>query len=138
MTVRLSREQAEKLGITMPPTAGKPNKWAPYRSRVEKQFAEHAAEWIRAEREWKRCDYEPVSLRIGERCYYAPDFRLVNLDDRTEFVEIKDRRSDGRPYVRDKAINKLKAAASLHPMWRFWLAWPDGSGGWNWRTIGNR
>jgi hypothetical protein len=137
MAVRLSNEQAEALGLTVPKSTRKPNPHAPYRSRVEKQFAEFGAERVR-NGPLQRCDYEPVTLRIGERCTFTPDFRLVLKNGDIQLIEVKGRMADGKPYVRDKAMNKLKAAAVLHPMWAFFLVWPDGSGGWNWRLIGNR
>jgi hypothetical protein len=59
--------------------------------------------------------YECMSLRLGHRCFYHPDFYVVALDYTIEIHEVKG-------YMEDDARVKLMAAASAFPEFRFILA----------------
>ena len=60
-------------------------------------------------------DYEPEKFRIGHKCFYTPDFRII-LDDRTiRFVDVKGFREDD-------AVVKIEAAAARHPFYEWALA----------------
>lgn len=55
-----------------------------------------------------RYDFDCERLRIGKKCFYEPDFRIVRPDVSIEFHEVKG-------FWRDDARVKIKVAAELHP-----------------------
>ncbi len=57
--------------------------------------------------EWK---FEPVKLRIGDKCFYSPDFLVITAKREIEMHEFKG-------HWEDDARVKIKAAAAL-----FWWA----------------
>ncbi len=80
----------------------------------------------RMEREWAlvlearrragqiaRWDFQPVKLRLADRTFYEPDFRVIALDGTIEMHETKG-------FMEDDAAVKLKVAAEQHP-YRFVL-----------------
>lgn len=103
--------------------------------RMNKTEARYAAflDQLPAVRYYK---YEALKLRIGHDCWYTPDFMVVLSDGTVEMHEVKG------PYIRDKALTKPKAAATLFPMWRWRLAqWQGPSrdeGGWHLRNLDGR
>lgn len=82
--------------------------------------------------------YEPETLKIGSDCRYTPDFRVLRRDSNAivtdkewdygirsyfiEFHEVKGT-SKGKPYIEDDALVKIKAAATIHPMYKFVIVW---------------
>lgn len=56
--------------------------------------------------------FERMKLKIGENCYYTPDFMLV-MPGHFEFHEVKG------GLIRDDAMVKFKAAADMFPFFRF-------------------
>lgn len=74
----------------------------------------------------KEFAYEAVKLRIGEACFYTPDFMVINVDDVVEFHEVKG-------FWRDDARVKIKAAAEKFPF-RF-IAVQEVGGKWKYEEI---
>ena len=78
---------------------------------LEQQYAlhldllQHAGE-IAA---WK---FESVKLRIGDRCWYTPDFMVLLPSGKIEFHEVKG-------FWRDDARVKIKACAAAYPWFQF-------------------
>lgn len=67
--------------------------------------------------------FEGVKLRIGDRCWYTPDFYVETAEGEIEVHEVKAqrRRPSGKmgAHWEDDARVKLKAAAALLASWRF-------------------
>lgn len=55
-----------------------------------------------------RWDFEPEKLRLADRTFYTPDFRVIDSEGRIEFHETKG-------FMRDDAAVKIKVAAEQHP-----------------------
>lgn len=102
-------------------------------SRTERQYAAHLEMLWRAG-EIVRFDREPCGLRLGTRCVYWPDFRVVRADGLIELHEVKGR-SGHAFYAKEDAWIKLKVAAALHPMFAFRVVWPREGGGWESREV---
>lgn len=60
-------------------------------------------------RDWR---FEPLKLRIGDKCFYTPDFLVVTAEGFIELHEFKG-------HWEDDARVKIKAAASLYPWFTF-------------------
>lgn len=56
--------------------------------------------------------FEPLKLRIADRCFYEPDFLVISEDDTLEFHEVKG-------HWEDDARVKIKVAAARFPWFRF-------------------
>jgi hypothetical protein len=89
---------------------------SPYRSKTEGRYAE-LLRWRAATGEIVGWLYEPLSLRLGADLHYRPDF-LVWRTERplVELVEVKG------TWIRDRAMAKVKAAATRFPAFTFTLA----------------
>lgn len=73
------------------------------------------AHWLEGERTAGRIHawmFEPMALRLGERCSYNPDFLVIFPDGRTEIHETKG-------HWQDDALVKIKVAANQFPWWQF-------------------
>ena len=81
-------------------------------NRLEAEYAIVLEAMLRAGR-IKRWDYQPVKLRLADKTFYTPDFRVIANDDTQEMHETKG-------FMRDDANVKLKVAAEQHP-YRFKL-----------------
>lgn len=96
-----------------PGVTGK-ERWAPYASKLEHDYALELEQQRQAGkiRLWQ---YEPAGskLRLGHRCFYQPDFRIVDTFGAVEYHEVKG-------WMREDARVKLYAAASRYPE-RFFL-----------------
>ena len=57
--------------------------------------------------------YEPIRLRLAERCTYTPDFMYVNEDEEVVFVEVKGL------YIRQAGKDKFKMAREVFPEFHF-------------------
>lgn len=55
-----------------------------------------------------RWDFEPVKLRLADRTFYTPDFRVLCPDGLEEFHEVKG-------FWEEDARIKIKVAAAQHP-----------------------
>lgn len=60
--------------------------------------------------ELARWDFEPCKLRLADRTYYTPDFRVLLPDGTVEYHEVKGTWSGG-----EHNRVKLKVAAEQHP-----------------------
>lgn len=89
-----------------------------YRSKTEARYALYLREQ-QAEGKIGQFWYEPFSLRLGADCHYRPDF-LVEIHT-LHCVEVKG------AWIRDRAMDKVRAAATRYPCFTFTLAqWKDG------------
>lgn len=66
--------------------------------------------------------FEPLKLRLGHKCFYTPDFYVVNADMELELHEVKG-------YMEDDARVKLSVAASMYPEFRIMLVKAAKGGG---------
>lgn len=86
-------------------------------------------------------DYEPWKLRIGEKCFYTPDFVVVTAEGRVECHEVKatwgGRRHRGKAGWQEDARVKIKAAAGRYAFFRFLAAHPA-RGAWQVEEIQGR
>ena len=76
-------------------------------NQTEAAYAKYL-EGLRIGRIIHRWDFEPVKLRLADRTYYSPDFRVILPDGTIEFHEVKG-------FWRDDARVKIKVAAAQHP-----------------------
>lgn len=70
--------------------------------------------------------FQPEKLRLADRTFYTPDFRVINVDATIEFHEVKG-------FWEDDARVKIKVAAAQHP-YRFvavTVRSKRNGGGWN-------
>jgi hypothetical protein len=134
MTRHLSRREQRQLERQSGSPRGRA---APARdrgmNRGESRYAAHL-ETLRVAGVIARWDYEPMGLRLADRTFYHPDFRVILPDGLIQMHECKGAQTDGEPFVLEKANIKLKVAAELHPF-TFFLVWPKKGGGWNVREI---
>jgi hypothetical protein len=117
--------KAVRVPDTVPPrvdavTESSPNQRrlqpaSPYRSKTESHYAARlfSLRVIGQIHDWR---YEAVTLRLGDRVRFTPDFRVVMADGTVELHEVKG------AYTREDARIKLQAAATLFQEYRFKLA----------------
>ncbi len=55
-----------------------------------------------------RWDFQPEKLRLADNTFYTPDFRVIEMDGRVRFDEVKG-------FWREDARVKIKVAAEFHP-----------------------
>jgi hypothetical protein len=55
-----------------------------------------------------RWDFEPEKLRLADRTFFTPDFRVILADGTIQFHEVKG-------HWEDDARVKIKVAAEMHP-----------------------
>lgn len=132
MTVRISDEQAKALGIDhlIPKRVARDaGKNAKGQNKTEARYDERLAHskrvgWIR--------DYwfESIKFRLGDRCWYTPDFMIEMLDRSKIIHEVKG------THIREDSWVKLKVAAE-HAPFLFYLAQWTGKG-WEITWIGGR
>lgn len=87
-------------GRTQPKRDGSMNK-------TETAYAAHLATLLQVGR-IARYDFEAEKLRLADRTFYTPDFRVVLPDGTIEYHEVKG-------YWEDDARVKIKVAAEHHP-----------------------
>jgi hypothetical protein len=92
-------------------------------NKTEARYAEYLelkrlGGFIRA---WR---FEPAKLRLAARTFLTPDFQVVYQDGAIEYHEVKGRRRDGRFYVREDAMLKLRFAAERYRQHCFVVVWP--------------
>jgi hypothetical protein len=95
-------------------------------NKLEQDFAGLLQLSLRAG-EIERWDFEPEKLRLADRTFYTPDFRVLDKDMTVIFYETKG-------FIRDDAAVKIKVAAEMHP-YRFIMVHKDKQG-WKYETIG--
>lgn len=81
-------------------------------NKTEAAYLAHLQQRV-ADGKLLRVDPHPEKLRLADRTWYCPDFRVIELDGSVRFDEVKG-------FMRDDAAVKLKVAAELHP-YRFFL-----------------
>ena len=69
-------------------------------NKTEQRYAFHLA-GLRQAGQIARYDFEPVKLRLADRTFYTPDFRVIIPDGTIEFHEVKG-------FWRDDARVKIK------------------------------
>ena len=77
-------------------------------------------ELLKASGEIISWEFESVKLSIGKRCWYTPDFMVINRDREIEFHETKG-------YMMEDANVKLKAVADKFPFKFFLITKEKGS-----------
>jgi len=68
------------------------------------------------------------SLELAHRCNYTPDFKIVNMDYKTEYHETKG-------FMRSRDSVRLKVAARMYPQYKFVLVKWDDRKGWTFKEI---
>ncbi len=81
-------------------------------NRLELEYSQRL-ELMRRTGQIARWDFQPEKLRLADRTFYEPDFRVVMPDGAIVFHETKG-------FMRDDAAVKIKVAAEQHP-YRFVL-----------------
>ncbi len=117
-------------------------------NNTEFEYAKHL-ELLKQKGEILEYSFECTKLKIGDDCWYIPDFRVIKanlycgeqLEASIEFHEVKGtsrkKQSKGivaKPFIEDDAMVKIKAAAELHPF-KFILTWKGLNGQWEYREI---
>lgn len=117
-------------------------------NNTEFEYSKHL-ELLKQKGEILEYSFECTKLKLGDDCWYTPDFRVVveeQMDDCgtsqiIQFHEVKGttrkKQSKGivaKPFVEDDAMVKIKAAAELHPF-KFILTWKGLNGQWEQREI---
>ena len=78
---------------------------------------------------WVHIGFEEITLLLGFRCRYTPDFHVVASDGAVTFFEVKG-------FWRDDARVKIKTAACRYWMYRF-CAVKKAKTGWRYEEIKN-
>ncbi len=74
-----------------------------------------------------RWDFEAEKLRLAEKTFYSPDFRVIMPDGTIQFHEVKG-------FWRDDARVKIKVAAYSHP-YKFIAVSATKKGGWSYEEF---
>ena len=77
-----------------------------------------------------RFDFEPSKYRIGYKAWYTPDFRVILPDCTIKLVDVKGRTKNDKYFAEEDAVVKIKAATSLHPIYRWVFTWCRRDGSW--------
>ena len=101
-------------------------------TREEQAYADRL-EALRLGGEVLDWQHEPLTLRLGYRLHYRPDFGVLYQapggGSLFELHEVKGGKLDAlgrsRPFFREDAHIKLKAAATRYSWWRFVVVWRD-------------
>ena len=99
-------------------------------NKGEARYRDHLAALVLAG-EVRAFAFEAVTLRLGERSRYTPDFMVYMRDTTIEFHEVKGRKGAGF-YATEDAMKAIKAAAAMFPWWTFRIVWPS-EGGLAWK-----
>lgn len=90
----------------------------PYKSALETRYAQYLDILVRAG-ELQMWEYEAVGLRLGDDCFYYPDFLLVTSAGEIELHECKG-------HMRDDARVKFRSAAERWPFFRWVIVTSQG------------
>lgn len=96
---------------------------------LEKRYSLHL-ESRRLAGEIDGWSYEAEKLRLADRTFYSPDFRVVLPAGEIEFHETKG------GLMLEAANVKLKVAAALHPYRFFLVRWVSKEKRWDAREVG--
>lgn len=88
--------------------------------------------------------FEGLSFKVGERCYYTPDFDVLLSSSEIQCIDVKGtqtkRSKSGQcyetDYTEDDARVKIAACATLYPI-SFFIAYLDATGNWITKEIGD-
>jgi|SRR5215469_6931806 len=105
-------------------------------NRTETQFSEHL-ELRRQVGEILWWAYEGMSFKIGERCYYTPDFDVMLSTCELQIFDVKGTQTKQSKagvfyetdYTEDDARVKMTACAALYPL-PFYIAYLDATKNW--------
>jgi hypothetical protein len=114
----------------------------PGMNKTEKLYAEQL-ELRRQVGEILWWSFEGMSFKIGERCYYTPDFPVLMANCELHCIDVKGTQTKTTKagdiyetdYTEDDARVKLAACASLYPI-SFFIAFRDAAGNWITRQVG--
>jgi len=81
-------------------------------NRVEQLYAD-VLELLKRASEIRDYEFEKIKLKIGDGCWYTPDFMVLNKEDEIEFHEVKG------GYITDDALVKFKVVCDLRPYFKF-------------------
>jgi len=70
-------------------------------------------ETLKRAEEIRDYSFERIKLRIGEACWYTPDFMVLSKENEIEFHEVKG------GFITDDALVKFKAVCELYPYFKF-------------------
>lgn len=120
---RHQMDMGEDTGHTLP-AASRMNK-------TEARYVTEILEPLRQHGVIRIFEYEVVKLRIGDNCWYTPDFLVIDRYGRVEFHEIKAYWAKAKKVGwKDDARVKWKAAGAAYPWAIFIAAWPMPKSGW--------
>lgn len=107
MSVRISKAEAQRLGIT-------PSKPQQRRGMngLERRFEAEHIKYLRTVGVVKWYAYESIKLRLADRTWFTPDFMCVTYENNIVFYEVKG-------FWRDDARVKIKVAAEQYPQFAF-------------------
>lgn len=95
-------------------------------NKTEQAYANHL-ETLKQIGQIKAWWFEPEGLRLANRSFYHPDFRVMLDNNLIEFHEVKG-------FFRDDAKDKIKMAAEVHWLYRFVVV-RKVKGGWSFEEI---
>jgi hypothetical protein len=125
---RFGTSKAIASASTVPQQPAKATKYGLGRSKsmnkTERAFLD-ILEARRRKGDFQTVDREALKFKIGERCYFSPDFIAVAMDGTVTAFEVK-----GGFIVDEGGIIKFKAAREKYPWCRFEL-WQFKSGTWS-------
>lgn len=90
---------------------------------TEAKYAKHLkAEMIAGRILW--FDFECMKLRLADKCFYHPDFMVMDADGHIIFADTKALwKSIGKPGITEDALIKMKGVAEKYPMFTFKATW---------------
>ena len=124
MSIRISREQAAKLGVSLPDS---PRSRVKGMNRLESRFAAELAAWVNVGiLQWYA--YEAVKLRLAKKTWFTPDFVGQKVGEPfLTFWETKG-------WMRDDANVKIKVASETYRHFKFVVVrWVGGT--WEYQEI---
>lgn len=120
--LKISRSDARRLGLVLPTS---PQRRPGQMTRLEQEYDSRLRALLRlGQIAW--VGYESITLRLPGGSRYTPDFIVVTSAGQLECHEVKPgTRRDGkeRPWLREDAALKLKAAAAEYWWIVFRIAW---------------
>ena len=129
MRITLAQLQATGLPLEIHSSGGsqvKPRRKPGEMNKLETRYAGHLdlQKMAGVIKEWW---FEAIALRIGQRCFWHPDFLIEFMDGRLEL-------HDTKGHVKDDALVKAKAIAGRFPFPVFHVKWIKGV--WQFTRIG--
>lgn len=136
-TAQLTTEQAEavrkQLAKGMDPrsicvTRTEAKRRAGDMNKGEAAFGRHL-QWRKENGEVLWYAFEPIRLKLGDRCHFSPDFAAIELRPehggwRLCFYDCKGKKGDSY-YAKEDAVIKIKTAATIYRCFTFAIVWPD-------------